>query len=294
MLIEKGLPKNSLAWPPGVLDALKPWELGDVVRGPPLFYFADARVPIWGATHDYTAGCEGPEIVELSDPAPFGLVTTPTCDIAEEDREKPARPWVQISPIFVVDDRGWLKKLRRGLSWPQYMVHIPDLYTEDQIDAVWAADLRIEMAVEKGWLAQQERILGFADEMAKRSVGGRIAKLRGRPAFSKELVRDLISNLHSALAAAFDEDGELDGRSSDVKEVCIRVDSFLSPHTAFLTVMTDAEPREDVTDWFDRWADSARPALADQEISLQAFEYRAIDDVSVREYQDMTSIWRAS
>lgn len=83
-----------------------------------MFYFADPRRPVWARTRAYAADSQGPEVIEMAEGAGprYGLITSQTCDIAEEDADRPIRPWVQISPVYDRTDldSGWRRKLRRG------------------------------------------------------------------------------------------------------------------------------------------------------------------------------------
>jgi len=62
-------------------------------------------------------------------------------------------------------------------------MHVPALSR-----GFWVVDFRIEVPVEKGWLATRTRLDGFADEAARRRVGEVIAMLRSRPAFGSRFV----------------------------------------------------------------------------------------------------------
>jgi hypothetical protein len=84
-MIDRGVP-NGDDWPEGVLDSLRAWEQGDLVAGPPFFYFADPQRPVWEGTRQYTDTSTEPEVI-LPDEGlcpPYGMVTTQTCEIAEE------------------------------------------------------------------------------------------------------------------------------------------------------------------------------------------------------------------
>ena len=137
-MIDAGVPPVRDDWPGGVLERLREWEQGDLVKDPPFFfYFADPAIPVWEGTKAYSAGSAGAEVVlgpESFHP-PYGLVTSQTCDIGEEDSANPIRPWVQIAPVYEVTDGGWKKKLRRG-GGPRYWLYVPDMNG----DAVLAAD----------------------------------------------------------------------------------------------------------------------------------------------------------
>jgi hypothetical protein len=158
-MIDGGVPSGRETWPADVLESLRVWEQGDVVTAPPFFYFADPARPVWAATVAAAEMTSEPHVVVLDEETspPYGLITTQSCDICEEDSKKPCRPWVQVAPIY--DGRSWAKKMREGRG-PLFLLHIPGLGD----DRFWVADLRLEFPIEKGWLASQERLPGFTCE----------------------------------------------------------------------------------------------------------------------------------
>jgi hypothetical protein len=209
------------------------------VEAPPFFYFADPSRPVWARTHAYTADSEGPEVIEMPDGAgpPYGVITSQTCDIGEEDADRPIRPWAQISPVYDRSadlDSGWRRKLQRG-EGPRYIMHLPAL-----TGGFWVADFRIEVPVEKGWLATRRRLDGFADEAAQRRLGERIAMLRSRPAFAGRFVdlvqRPLVVALKDLRATNRDL---YDRMESQVDEVAVELDSLLDPHDARITLLVE-------------------------------------------------------
>jgi hypothetical protein len=285
-VIDKGVPPRD-QWPVGITKKLAQWEQGDVVAAPPLFYFADPAVPIWEATRSYTATSVGPEVIlpPQSVLPRYGLVTTQTCDISEEDSSRPLRPWVQIAPVY--SERSWKRKLERGAG-PRYWILIPDIPEE----GVWVADLRIEVPVEKGWLAGQSRIVGFAREDEKRRVGRRLQWLRGRPAFSREL-----NAIHQALYDALTELEKTQpdihqAMISDLDEIVVQVDSYLAPTHAQLVFLTSATLAEECREWCQQWRDDIIESAKESGIVLQALDFRTSESVTIVEYRKMTSIWQ--
>src|SRR5919197_3269430 len=101
-MIDRGLPNEADEWPDQVLERLAEWEQGDLVARPPLFYFADPSRAIWIVTREYTESSEGPEVIFAPDEMspPYGVITTQTCDIGEEGRARPVKPWVQVAPVY--------------------------------------------------------------------------------------------------------------------------------------------------------------------------------------------------
>ena len=287
--IDAGLPEVREDWPSGVLEALRQFSQGDVLVKPPLFYYADPAKPVWARTRAYLEGAVGPEIVEAGPQTQprFGIITTQTCDIAEEDAPLPVRPWVQISPVYnrsdLAPDVKSLLRKGRGL---RYLLHLPALP-----DGFWVADLRIEVPVEKGWLAGATRIDGFGDEELQRRVGERVSLLRRRPAFSGTFVEAVQKPLVMALRQLRVTDRSLfNDVDATVVEVGVAMDSHLRPSEARLTLITDAVLSDAVAEWWGTWWDAAHRQARERGFRLHALDVRSLDDLSAREYRDLTVV----
>ncbi len=286
-MIDKGVPPRD-SWPNGLLSKLREWEQGDVVANPPLFYFADPSIAIWEATRAYAESSSGPEVILPPDEVlpPYGIVTTQTCDIAEEESSRPVRPWVQIAPIYPVTT--WKRKKLEGGKGPRYWLLVPDLHE----DGVWVADLRIEVPVEKSWLAGQTRVKGFENETEKRIVGRRLAWLRGRPAFSQEL-----NEIQQALFDFLDrmESAELDTHETlldQLEEVVVQVDSYLAPTSVQLVFLTNVPLADDCRRWLSEWRESAVEDASVTGLTFHALDFRTLASVTAEEYRRMTVIWQ--
>jgi hypothetical protein len=288
-VIDSGVPDGPAEWPSGVLDRLKVFCQGDVVRNPPLFYYADPTRPVFTETFRYQQGSEGPEIVLAEDSftPPYGIITTQTCDIAEEDSARPLRPWVQMSPIFPLKgNKGYRRSLARGRG-PLTYLHVPDLPEGE----FWVADLRIEYPVEKGWLAFQERIDGFASEEARRRVGERVAWIRQRPALAGAFVEAIQRPLMASLRRLQEENPDLfDEIDSQVEEVAARLDSYLDPSSVQLVLLGSANISRVSRSWFESWQDQQLSRAAELGITLHALDARRFSELSVAEYRNMV-VW---
>jgi hypothetical protein len=287
--IDDGLPASHANWPVGVLEALRPFAQGHVVANPPLFYYADPSRPIWARTAAYTADATGPEIVEAGDQtAPrYGLITSQTCDISEEDAERPIRPWVQVAPIYNRTDlNSGAQTLLRNGKGPRHLLHLPALP-----QGFWVADLRIEVPVEKGWLATSKPIDGFGDETKQRAVGERVALLRSRPAFAGRFVDAVQRPLVAALKNLRATDRALyDRMDVQVDEVCVQLDSLLDPSQARVVLLCETDPDPDVREWWEQWWDRAVPTANAAGINLHAFAVRLLSEMTVTEYRRMTTV----
>jgi len=276
-MIDSGIPAKD-EWPLGVLDKLRAWEQGDLVEAPPLFYYADPAKPVWNLTTFYTADSPGPEVIIAEDRPPFGIVTTQTCDIAEEDRKNPKRPWIHVAPVYEVAS-GVQRQIEHGHG-PMYWWLIPNMPNP----GVWIADLRIEVPIEKGWLAGQRRLEGFVDASNKRRFGQRLAWLKSRPAFSRAFVEVV-------QAKVFDF---LDGHPelvSELDELAVQVDSYLRPTIVQILFLTETPLVKDFRELVEAWWDLARGQANQADILLLAPDFREITKLSVAEYRGMSSIW---
>ena len=286
-MIDKGVPPRD-SWPDGLLSKLREWEQGDVVVRPPLFYFADPSAAIWEATRAYADSSSGPEIILPPDEVlpPYGIVTTQTCDIAEEESSRPVRPWVQIAPIYPVT--AWKRSKLEGGKGPRYWFLVPDLPEE----GVWVADLRIEVPVEKSWLAGQTRIEGFTSESEKRKVGRRLAWLKGRPAFSREL-NEIQQALFDALDLKVPAEQEIHDKLLDqLEEVVVLVDSYLTPTSVQVVFLTNVPLASDCQRWLSEWREGTVEESSVTGLTFHALDFRTLSSVSIEEYRRMTVIWQ--
>lgn len=271
-------------WPTGALGRLRSWEQGDIVACPPLFYYADPRRPIWEPTAAYAEDSDGPEVVIGDDAStpPFGMITTQTCDIAEEDAASPQRPWVQVAPVYPVK---WKRKRLADGRGPQYWLLVPELPG----DHPHVADLRIEIPVEKGWLAEQERHLGFVDEIAKRAVGERLAFLRGRPVLSAQLnaIRTAVRELLA------DDEHQEESQLAAIQEVGLAMDSYLRPTTVQLVCLSSQTLDQSAVNLLSEWRAAQADAMEAAGIALLPISVERIDSVLLARYREMAIIWRA-
>lgn len=285
-MIDSGVPPLA-KWPAGVLDNLKRWEQGNLVRYPPFFYFADPNVPIWSATMDYSADSEGPEIIlPEGDNLPlYGIITTQTCDIAEEDSDRPIRPWIQMSPVY--STKSWKKSKLEDGKGPRYLFLIPDI---DE-PGVWVADFRIEIPIEKGWLANQEPIQGFRDDEEKHKLGERLAWLRSRPAWSPPLV-EAIRSLNRKLQSLYQQDESYlgDELERSLEEVAVLVDDYSEQHEVQFVFITSDNLSDDCKELLGQWWDSAREEANRSNLTLHASDFVKSENLSLADYRKMTRV----
>ena len=218
---------------------------------------------------------------------PYGMITTQTCDLVEEDADPPGWPWAQLIPVYDMDDAlnsGQKKLLRQG-RFRRSLLHVPSL-----TPGFYVADFRISFPVEKGWLARQARIDGFDTEELRQRVGDRLALLSGRPAFAGTFVSTIQSPLTEALRELKRSDrAAFDRMDALVPEVGVLMDSRLRPSTVQVVVISIETLDKSQTEWWNSWWDTCRQRAAGVGITLQALDFKVLDNsYSAAEYRRLT------
>jgi hypothetical protein len=155
--------------------ALKEWYQGDCVLGEQWFVHRfNPHYPLTDASRDASSD-EG----DLSESEVVGFaVVTQTCDIV---RSCLSRPFVEVVPLVEVDEHN-LHDIQRGRR-PQY-AFIPNLAEKS-----FVADLDRIMTVEKGVVAQWNRISGCSTDEERRALGQALARKRSRFAFPDDFIQ---------------------------------------------------------------------------------------------------------
>ncbi|MDP9402539.1 MAG: hypothetical protein M3P85_04230 [Actinomycetota bacterium] len=292
---EEGIPERA-EWPDGVLEAVAALRQGDVVASLPIFWWASPLRPVHARTRHYaTQGITDDGVVELG-PAPYGMVTTQTCDLAQEGAGKPKSAWVQLAPVFnaksahPVDperrllDGGARKLLSAGRD--QFRLWIPDIPEP----GLWFADLTFEVPVERGWLASLPRIEGFRDEGRREEVGRRLAWLRSRPAFDTRFAEAVQRPTIDALRGLGRTDNDAyDRMHSQVVEVGVLTDGRLSVGHAELVVLHTGID-DDVSQWWRQlWVELSGNAEA-KGFNLLPLRFADLRELPASEYREMTRL----
>lgn len=287
-------------WPAGVLDAVAQFRQGDLIRGLPLFYWADPASPVHERTRAYAVPGGGtPEVVTFAEPAPYGIVTTQTCDLALEGDGQPTTAWVQLSPVFdgssphpADPDRrllnGGVRKLLEKGGGPQHLLFIPQLPD----DGCWFADLSFEVPVERGWLARQTCVDGFGDESQREEVGRRLAWLRSRPALDGRFVTAVQKPIADALRVLRKEDPDgYQEMANCVIEIGFVLATRLNVSAARLCVFHVGAHEEKLDWWRDLWTTTLSPGAEAEGFTLLPLEIANIHgDLPVSEYLKFTRL----
>jgi hypothetical protein len=250
---------------------------------------------VFARTRDYEGSLPG--IVEMQDGWYFeyGMVTTQTCDLADEGAGKPRFAWAQVCPVYNAEashptdpskhllDGGARKLIQDGRD--QQRMAVPGLG-----NGLWVADFRLEVPVERGWLAAQPRIAVFPNDADRWEVGRRLAWLRARPAFDTRFVKSVQQPLVAALRALAKADRpRYILMHSDVAEVGVVSASHAEMTDVAITVLYDSLRAETKQWWLDQW--EIWNELADPEgLSLLPLEFADLAVLTASEYRKMTRL----
>ena len=269
-------------WPDAVQSAVGEFEQGDLVERPGFFYLASAAHGIWRLTRETGDSTQPDELFELypGDTCPYGMITTETCDLVEEDGN-PRQPWVSIAPVYTIDmlDTNAISLLDSGRV--AYMRRLTATQFES---AIWVVDARIEFPVEKSWLVGRQPIQAFATRNEKVAIARFFAGRRERPVLGPDVHRHLLTPARRWIErkSAPAREQVLDG----IVEIRLRVSGdALRPDGLSLIVVGDSQPpSESVRKAWDSKFPGWRDRLEAVGITLLPHEYATLDTLSARTY----------
>ena len=275
---------DAQAWPKAARDATASLRQGTLVASPPFVYAARADVAVHAITRAWASSpsaAGGVVNVTASDKrAPWGLIVTQTCDLVEEG--KPKRPWVQIAPVYeLYANAGDRARILQGRGF-DYLVPITTLKPSE--GALWVADLRLLVPVEKGWLVERAVRDGFDDQAGFDRLAAQLGRLFSRTAHATVVGKRILGPAYELL---HDIAERYEGRDP-IAEVGLALGRARhDPVNAQLVFMLDgeltAELRSQIIDW---WQPVAEKAGADG-LEVLAPRFVSLDELSAREYRSL-------
>jgi hypothetical protein len=280
--LQRGIEQQS--WPVTARDATGGLRQGTLVASPPFAYAASAQHPIHAVTRAWATSPSARtgvvNVVSSEGRPPYGLIVTQTCDLVEEGR--PKRPWVQIAPVYpLVANPGDRTKIVQGRGF-DYLVPISALLPPE--GALWIADLRLLMAVEKGWLVGRETLGAFVDETGYDRLAQQLSRRFARTAYASVVVEHVLK----PASKLFDDIIERYEGHDPIVEVGLALGrSRLEPVNVQLVFMLDRELapalRAKILDW---WQPLSEAARADG-LELLAPRFVSLDELTAREYRTL-------
>ncbi len=283
-MLDAGLPP---AWPDAVPAATARFLQGHLIERPPLFYAANLDHPVWGLSTAAAPDMPDDERVDaLVDLAadqrpPYGIITTQTCDLAEEGRQ-PRQPWLAVAPVFRFEESD--PTLHRD--------YVAELDPPGLEGPVWAADLRIELPLEKSVLVGREPIDAFPDEQGYIEFAKVLARRRGRPALAS-IFHELLNVTTKQLK---EEGGGRRGQAREVRreiyrlKLAIQDGTRLDPRAARLFVVLHSDTTPAVEDWFGEWWDRARRVAENEGLQLLPVTYMDARHIDLALYDSLIDV----
>ena len=229
-----------------VNEALHGWRQGDCsLSGDWFAYRFDTSKPLT----DESAALSGEES-DLAESEVLGFVViSQTCDIV---RDSAARPYVEVAPLVIVEDR-FLVEIERGRR-PQY-AYLPGL-----ADKKLVADLDRVMTVEKSVVAGWSRTPGCRDDSEVRQFRDAIARKRLRYAFPDDFV-GFSKKLQARLQSKHDKKSDEGEALRALREIRVKASPSwdASEIDVFFWFIKDPQAQErDPKEWSDllgKWLD---------------------------------------
>jgi hypothetical protein len=272
------------AWPEEARDATRHLRQGHLIAKPPLVYAASPGYPIHATTKAWAlsgkADTGAVNLIADDLRPPYGLIVTQTCDLVEEGT--PKRPWVHVAPVYIYEgDKGQRKQIERGRGL-QYLCPTPALGEIE--NGIWVADLRLLVAVEKGWLVGQKPVEAFVTEDGFDRLRAQLAASVSRKAFATVLnnhILDPTFELLKKLAIEYQGD-------DPIIEVGLATGrSRVEPANAQICFILDGELPDDlrrqILDWWEIVSQTARAAGLETMVP----RFVSVDELTAREYRAM-------
>ncbi|WP_189308766.1 hypothetical protein [Streptomyces albospinus] len=287
--VDDGMPSAREEWPQGTLEGLEQFSQGDVVPSPSFVYFGSPGSPLIQTSKRYgqALSADMPMTVDPADAAPWAMITSATCDIAEPEVPRPKKPFVQVAPVVNLDylDGGQRGHIINGNM--VHFVHLPALHLH--FPGFWVADLRFDQPVEKSWLARQRPVRGFGSEAEQEVVGEALSWLRRRPAMGGAFIKHVQQPVNDALEDLRRSDKALwKTVDREIAEWAVDSDSRLAPTRAMIVLLSGAdEPSDECVRWWRETVDHLRASAGD-ELIIAGPEFKRLDEITVTEYRDLT------
>lgn len=263
---------------------------GDLVEKPPLFFSGTAKFGITSLVRELGEADEDDEIFDLEATArpPFGMITTESCDIVEDDARTPRQPFVSVAPVY--DFNGRVDDARAALIRQRRVSYLyPIEASELRGSGPWAADLRLEMPIEKGWLVGRTPIRFLADERQQWELSTFLAARRDRPV--------LPSSIHGAIVKPtrrWIERMRPERREALIGNSVVRL-IFSGPRSApdgigLIVVGTGGPVAEAAREEWAKRFPTMKAALDQVGVSLLETEFTTLDTIPARRYLESSPI----
>lgn len=280
-------------WPEESHKSLTGVRQGFVLPCPTLLYPTGEGPRFWNPSADILVE-HGPRIVEID--ARFNpkycVLTSQTCDIADYSKK---RPWVQVTPLFLLEDKSQKKPIERG--WHGSYWHIPGVPE----DGYWVADFRLVVTVEKSWLAEvaSDAVDGCQDDPAeRRNLANALARIVTRPAIPDEVLEFVAHPLVNSLRnLAKDEPEKYSLLAEYVDHFCLNMDpDDVAPTAVSLVVITEESENSQDENWehleAHEWLEAFAVEVRNSEPSFDFvgidFEWR--EEITLADHADMVRI----
>lgn len=276
-------------WPKAHYESLRGLRQGFIVHSPPFAYARGEGDHFWSPPEEAIDTLESAVALKAGFEPKYGVITTQTCDIVDHAQK---RPWIQVCPVFRLENPE-VKTIERG--WHKSFWHVPGVPDE----GYWVADLRVEIPVEKNWIAARAADLvdGFPDHESRRNFANALARKVARPAIPDDVIDRLAKPLVEAIRALKKSDKQLyDEIQRYVDHFCLYLEpNDISPSKVTLVAITE-EPEEGEgtrpTERAARWLIKFTSDLCDTELPFEfpGIDFERRDQITYADHAEMVEV----
>ncbi len=264
---------KSNTWPDGFYEKLDSLRQGHIIDGIPLFFLESAEFELWQPPREKLSGPP----VAISGPADHptfsGMVLTQACDLMKRNN-----PWITVAPVYPARGRivdGLHPSIRMGLY--SYFVPLSAEWCENDL---WVADLRLELPVEKSYLANATEKPAFSTDLQYELLGEALAARRNRPPVPQNCV-DYVSNPLQELIQGLRDAGASLGHG--VSQVRLQWDDPTNASVVTVFVIKQEDEAVDEGGWADV-IDQVRSIARDHDISVAAVDITDLWEMSAADF----------
>ncbi len=283
-MIDSWLPKDS--WPPEVIAGMRRFRQGHVFPWNSFVYGTTFRHPVLSTSGAADASADGTGYVKVDATWPLVIITSQTCDIAEDGKRLPRIPWVSVAPVY--DIVPFLRPGQANQVRANGFGHlVPLTHTRFATDssALWVADLRVEFPLEKSVLVERSPIDGFAAEEQYAYFAEKLASRRSRPAIDTQVQRYIIASLGQAI-----ESGAIGHEAIlEVRILCGPAWDHVE-RAELLIVVRDSADTENVEAEFDKWHDEILAPCLPSDLTLLRTKIETFSTFTFAQYRRSAAV----
>lgn len=282
-------------WPNNSAQEIDRFKQGDIIENLPLFFWSKSSLGVHKFNRDGSGDKDGEGVVEFPWPAPYGVITSQSCDFSIQGKKKAKAAWIHVAPVFQAHVKSpdgtenfsaeQISRIRDGACFSYFFLE----KLRNVNGGNWYANLSLEVPIEVSYLVGTKCIKGFDTDSERIAFSTRLAWLRGRPAYSsnfESVVRDFIKAKINSLDANPDKD-VIKGK---IFEVALWGNDDIDTEGVSIFVLHAPDMDRIAEEWWNETLNELIDSLGLKGIDVHGATLRPITALSVKDYKSMTTL----